>query len=189
MEGPAGGTGARGGTGDRRVGVAVLGSAVPVLMTVVALVQVVLTQTQDLTPWKGGGFGMFASVDRAEHRAVRAYLVTATGEVPALLDAPEGDPAVAGPVLIRARNLPDRGGLEALATEVGAQEWVSAEDEDGTPVAVVRDDSDDDDGSEEATGPAVAFDAVRLEVWKLGFTSEDVRIDPTQLAEITWDVP
>lgn len=38
------------------------------LLCLVALAQVYLTQTYDLTPWKGGGFGMFSTNDGDSRR-------------------------------------------------------------------------------------------------------------------------
>jgi hypothetical protein len=35
----------------------------PALLCLIAVQQVVLSRTQDLTPWKGGGFGMFSTND------------------------------------------------------------------------------------------------------------------------------
>ncbi|MEO1401840.1 MAG: hypothetical protein AAFV72_11410 [Cyanobacteria bacterium J06635_1] len=43
---------------------------VPLLLCTVALRQIFLTQTVGLSPWHGGGFGMFASVDRDERRVL-----------------------------------------------------------------------------------------------------------------------
>jgi len=79
----------------------------PVLLLVaVALSQVVLARSQGLLAWKGGGFGMFATVDGVELREVRA--LTRSGErveVPAPLFREER----------RARIHPSTRNLEALA--------------------------------------------------------------------------
>ena len=48
--------------------------AVPLLLIAVALRQIILVQTAGLSPWHGGGFGMFASIDRDERRVVTAEL-------------------------------------------------------------------------------------------------------------------
>jgi hypothetical protein len=40
------------------------------LLTITALTQIGLTRTADLTPWKGGGFGMFATLDHGAFRGV-----------------------------------------------------------------------------------------------------------------------
>lgn len=44
------------------------------LLLTVAGVQMILTRTDHLSPWKGGGFGMFASVDGLPFRWVRLYV-------------------------------------------------------------------------------------------------------------------
>src|SRR5262245_2192837 len=40
----------------------------------VAVTQVVLARVADLSPWKGGGFGMFATNDGAAFRYVRLFV-------------------------------------------------------------------------------------------------------------------
>jgi hypothetical protein len=40
------------------------------LLTAVAVVQIVLASTLHLSPWKGGGFGMFATLDHGAFRGV-----------------------------------------------------------------------------------------------------------------------
>ncbi len=47
------------------------------LLIVVALVQVVLARTAALSPWKGGGFGMFATTDGTAFRYVRVFVEAA----------------------------------------------------------------------------------------------------------------
>ena len=42
----------------------------PFLLSCIAISQIYLVLTSNLTPWKGGGFGMFAYIDRMEHRPV-----------------------------------------------------------------------------------------------------------------------
>jgi len=45
------------------------------LLVVVGLVQIGLVRTAALTPWKGGGFGMFSTSDHAGQRALRIVVV------------------------------------------------------------------------------------------------------------------
>ena len=45
-----------------------------VLLAVVAATQIVLTQVQMLSPWKGGGFGMFSTLDERPFRYVRMFV-------------------------------------------------------------------------------------------------------------------
>ena len=44
------------------------------LLAVVACAQVVAAHTTGLSPWKGGGFGMFASLDARPFRYVRIFV-------------------------------------------------------------------------------------------------------------------
>lgn len=54
--------------------------AVPLLLICVALRQIVLVYTVGLTPWKGGGFGMFSSVDKARSRLILVEGITTEGK-------------------------------------------------------------------------------------------------------------
>jgi hypothetical protein len=189
---------------SRRGGSAVLRYTAPSILVAVALVQAFLAHTQDMTPWKGGGFGMFASVDRANHRSVRVFLGTPDGEVPAVFAATEGVSAVPEDTIVRVRNLPTQGALDSLGADLASTEWVY-EDKDGTPVAVTRDSeaaavtaATDEDGTgasatavaenAEEQGPAVVVESVRIEVWRLNFDPDVLEIVPTKLADVTREI-
>ena len=103
-------------------------AAVPVIVLVtVAVIQVSLTRSAALTPWKGGGFGMFSTNDNAGHRALR-ITVTAPERseeiaiTPSLQDAAD-----------RAIMLPGNRELTRLARLV-----VEREQRHGRPVDAVR---------------------------------------------------
>lgn len=63
----------------------------PVLLTLLACIQLVLGLRFDLTPWKGGGFGMFSTVDRPRARQVRCNLVGGNNDVPLAIPAELSD--------------------------------------------------------------------------------------------------
>lgn len=44
------------------------------LLVVVALTQIALWRAVDMTPWKGGGFGMFATLDHGAFRGVQVVV-------------------------------------------------------------------------------------------------------------------
>ena len=82
----------------------------------VAGVQVVLTRTSGLSPWKGGGFGMFSTTDDSGRRHVRIFVSAPdrSEEVsiaPSLADAAD-----------RAAVLPTDGMLTRLARRVVERE-------------------------------------------------------------------
>jgi hypothetical protein len=49
------------------------------LLCAVALQQIQLARSHALSPWKGGGFGMFSSTDAGRQRRLRVYLSGAGG--------------------------------------------------------------------------------------------------------------
>ncbi|MEO0457760.1 MAG: hypothetical protein AAF152_14445 [Cyanobacteria bacterium P01_A01_bin.114] len=54
---------------------------VPLLLITVALRQIALAHTAALSPWHGGGFGMFASIDRDERRIVEVQATDCNAQV------------------------------------------------------------------------------------------------------------
>ena len=64
--------------------------AAPALLIVIALTQLVLTQTTELTPWKGGGFGMFTVVNSMYGRIWSVEIEDAAGEQIKVLAHPPG---------------------------------------------------------------------------------------------------
>ena len=88
----------------------------PALLVAVASSQIALSRTVDLTPWKGGGFGMFATLDTP---AIGASTSSSTRpiesealQVPASIEL----------VVARAAACPADGMLRAVAEAVVARE-------------------------------------------------------------------
>ncbi|GEM_PF-5137896 len=54
--------------------------AIPLLLILVASRQMILAHTVGLSPWHGGGFGMFASIDRDERRIIRLQSTDCRGQ-------------------------------------------------------------------------------------------------------------
>jgi hypothetical protein len=87
-----------------------------VLLLTVASAQMILARRSDLSPWKGGGFGMFASVDGLPFRWVRLYV-----------SAPERSEELAVPPSLeeqtdRVAAWPHPAAMRALAASVIARE-------------------------------------------------------------------
>lgn len=91
---------------------------VPVLLLVVAAGQSYLVETQNLTQWEGGGFGMFSTVDKRQARFVRCYLLTPAGEV--LVKTP----AYADEYLLMLQAMPTQARAARLAESLAGQSWV-----------------------------------------------------------------
>ena len=90
---------------------------VPVILLIaIATSQIALARAFDLTPWKGGGFGMFATLDHAAFRRVD-IVVDAPGRSEALEIPPSLQVDVA-----RAASFPAPWLLTKLAEGVAARE-------------------------------------------------------------------
>lgn len=91
-------------------------SVPPMLLAVVASTQIALARTAHLTPWKGGGFGMFSSLDAVAFRRVRVFL-----------EAPDRSEELLIPVSLedlatRTATLPTDAWMERLAHAAAARE-------------------------------------------------------------------
>ena len=89
---------------------------VPGLLVLIACWQLYRAHTQYLTPWKGGGFGMFSTVDALSNRILRTYLVTPEGEALTLY----GELSVQ---MKRIQSQPDDETLKQVAQETAEQAW------------------------------------------------------------------
>jgi hypothetical protein len=98
-----------------------------IVLLVVAAVQIILAKTADLSPWKGGGFGMFATTDGTAFRHIRIF-VEAPERFEELDVAPSQEFAAA-----RAQLFPSDALLMGLARAVA-----NREQRYGRPVAMVR---------------------------------------------------
>ena len=108
-------------------------AAIPAaLLVVVAVVQIALAHTVQLNPWKGGGFGMFASVDQIGNRRVRAFIETPSGSerVPIPSDFES--------LMIDSGQLPSRRNLETLASKVARHRASSGEGDETVRIEVIR---------------------------------------------------
>jgi len=82
------------------------------LLVGVALHQLFLAQTVGLSPWFGGGFGMFSSTDAGRARHIHAFVLRPGLEREVFV------PESLGVLEARARTLPSDANLRALALEL-----------------------------------------------------------------------
>jgi hypothetical protein len=87
-----------------------------VILLIVATAQMALARTGLLSPWKGGGFGMFASIDGLPFRQVRVFVEASTRS--RAITLPDSLEVAAA----KAATWPHAGALERLARAVIARE-------------------------------------------------------------------
>jgi hypothetical protein len=80
-----------------------------IALVLLATAQIALALGAGLSPWKGGGFGMFATNDHGSFRSVRAFAIGAGGEERIVI------PSDRIQQLFRVRELPNRRALRAFA--------------------------------------------------------------------------
>ncbi|MFQ5564760.1 MAG: hypothetical protein ACE5EU_00135 [Paracoccaceae bacterium] len=92
----------------------------PALLILIAVVQMFSAFANDQTPWKGGGFGMFSTVDSPGARFLKIYLVSENGEEAVRLP----------PRLSRLRRIirsaPTQENLDLLVQALNQETWVRA---------------------------------------------------------------
>ncbi len=89
-----------------------LGDLPIALLVCVALSQLVLAQRADLSPWSGGGFGMFSTTDAGSRRHLHVFVLRPG------LERELPIPLVLEELARRARVLPSEANLRALALEM-----------------------------------------------------------------------
>ncbi len=141
--------------------------AVPALLVLVASVHFYTGHTSPLNPWVGGGFGMFASVDKRDFRAVRA--TADAGGTRIALDLPDWAEASEDNDLLldRVKALPDERALERLESRLRQQEW-NAEG------GVFEEDADE--------RRAEPIEDIRISVYRLHYDDEDATARPVLVA-------
>ncbi len=157
--------------------------ALPAVLIAVALTQITWAHTRDLTPWKGGGFGMFASVDLLTYRPIKAEFDTEVGPIAIdVHDFREASDRVSK-LYTNARGLPDERRLGHLVDQMARAEWVVdggvaefhawLDDPDAGPV--VRDEDE---------RRALQVYGVDLEVWRVTYERHAEFIEPELIIEL-----
>ena len=93
---------------------------VPTILLLIALLQLYLAQTANLSPWKGGGFGMFAAVDAPSMRVLAAEGLDQDGQL-IRLDALD---TLDGSTHRRILSLPRQVHLEQIASQLLSEKFV-----------------------------------------------------------------
>jgi len=158
----------------------------PVLLVLLAVTQIAQASTRDLTPWKGGGFGMFASTDGLNYRAVQARFLT-TDEPITIAVHDFGDEERAAWRFTHARAMPDERRVARLVERIERAQWTVdrrvAQFDSWLPDALV--------GPVVTSGRShneqvITVTGVQIEVWGTFYTRGDDQLEPRMLASHTF---
>ena len=190
-----------------RLSRALLPALAPAILVLVALVQVYTSHTRHLTPWKGGGFGMFSTVDSTSARFFRLYLVTESHAKERCdeLELPVKIPAFSNrhkSALEAIRALPSQEAVQNLAERLAdlpwtyyspdeeAEKWPQVNPSD--PAAVRRVASrvsvPRDSREKRKKGSLVPVSSLRLELWRYRFDGTRTELSAEKMFESTAEV-
>jgi len=102
----------------------ILTFAAPSILCIVAARQVMLVQTERLTPWKGGGFGMFSTVESGSTRIFRVRLEKREGDQ--VMSLPVKLPPELAPLVRDLTQRPTEKSAENLAIVLSNLTWFEA---------------------------------------------------------------
>ena len=141
------------------------GWIVPAMLAAVATLQLGAARLSGLSAWKGGGFGMFSTVDAPSSRFLRVSVITAAG--PARVPVPRELSRLA----TDARTWPSKPRLVALGTAMARGRWTPFGVTPSLPPGPLRMQS-----GRELPLPAVPIEGVAVELWKTDFESPHCRL-------------
>jgi len=144
----------------------------PLLLITIALFQIYTARMHGLTPWKGGGFGMFSTVDSGGARFLRIYVTNESGEV-----IPVSLPNTQAYVRLqsRLRRLPQQKQMARLASQLAAETWVPADyrafypSSSPTPIAERTRYRVAFDGEPVSADKQVVLQQIEIELWRYRF--------------------
>ncbi len=155
----------------------------PVLLLTVAGVHAYLVEAKNQTPWEGGGFGMFSTMDKRQARFVRCTLITPERAVPVRT------PSHLDTYVERMRARPTELRVRRLAQFLARADWVRAE---ASAVDTTIGAPDRPAGLyryqppyETANRPVATVESVRVEVWRVRFRSEPYQLAAEPLVRAT----
>jgi hypothetical protein len=136
-----------------------------ILALAVAASQVYLAKFCGLSPSKGGGFGLFSTVDKLENRNLRAYLLLPNGRE-AVFALQQRDPKTEElrKPIYRAASLPSEGHLRVILNELLTTSY-----------------------KHEGSSVEVPIRGIRIEVWKMAFDRETLRARREAITKVAFD--
>ena len=150
-------------------------AVIPVaVLLLIASVQIYTAHTTELSPWKGGGFGMFSTVDVPTERVVDLYLIIDGEEIPtAIPGAFQGQKASLTP-------MPTESRTRQMAQALANQSWIDLGEQLPPPLHRFAHHAEPATdryliplGATHDPDRAIEVDAIRLQVFGLGFEPDD----------------
>lgn len=165
----------------------------PLVLVVVAVVHLVFVHRNELSRWKGGGFGMFSTIESPSNRIVTCELLKRSAEGVEDFEAGKVQLPKTEPVKEAVRRIKavpsETAGLE-LANYLNALHWFTGSDTgdssvDGLGAKAVH---LTDVVAMRVNARAVTQDAVRVSVWRLRWNFEKMKVGRELITSVTSEV-
>lgn len=154
----------------------------PALLVGVAGVHTYLVAAKNQTPWEGGGFGMFSTVDKRQARFVRCTLITSEEEARVRL------PNHLHTYVERLRARPTPARVRSLAQYLADATWIEIPSDSLKSTDAATDSSPRYrylPSHASSDHPRVPVDAVRVDVWRYRFVSRPYGLEADPLLSAT----
>lgn len=172
----------------------------PALLLCIASIQFFYCVRYDMSPWKGGGFGMFSTIDSPGSRIIRVYANVNNQYVPI------SEPSRYKSILQRVKTLPTSSNISILLDSLKNNQWTYYQlsppglneittDVDSTDYSVMdinkwfvqkkwfREVKKDEKNVE-----TIPIDHYKIEVWKLRYSSKENKIHLEPLLNINSNI-
>ncbi len=165
-----------------------------VLCIAIALTQMVLARTQNLSPWLGGGFGMFSGLDSPMNRVLICEAIDENG-IPLTVSIKSSKLLKERFSYFKLLTFPSQSELNRLASLLLDAELLlekndlpsSVKSPEGNLKSIFKDKQEAIPplyrvrlaNEHEADSTAIRLQAVRISVWRLWFETDDARLTRT----------
>ena len=160
----------------------------PALLIAIACLQFYLVQTQGLTPWKGGGFGMFSTVDSGGARFLRIYLTSQDQETAVPLPRSDAYSRLEDEI----QRFPRQRLLNQLTAKLATETWVPDNHNPFNTEPTTEDNLDQPtyraayEGEPVNQPDKIPVEAIRVEVWRYRFDSQTGMLQAQKWLESTY---
>lgn len=154
------------------------------VLCIVAVWQIQRAHSTDLSPWKGGGFGMFSTVDQPAMRYLKVFLIEEGQETPIAL------PESLKPRTQRTKADPSKDNLEQVAEHLQGiglnqlRQW--AVDDNECDSSDEAEDADSQEPEADDLDEVIAtVPQLRVELWRMQFDHSSKDLSASKYLETT----
>jgi hypothetical protein len=142
------------------------------VMLAVSLIQFVLIRKVHISPWKGGGFGMFSTINTPISHIVRVYNYSPSGEKQRIFI-----PEKLKPMETKIRHLAIEYYISNFKEAIKNEEWIlKKEAGNNAAIIIIKEQAD-------AGAKTIALNNISVELWQYKFDPKNKKLYSTIIAK------